>query len=275
MHGTALTQTETKPATALPLTRGRRVALAIGVPLCLVLAANTGLDIVANVGRGTVPLSYRVPVTAGRVTVTASGGNVVLRQGSGRQASLVGTGSYSLVRPDVTERLAGGGAQFGYSCPVPEGTCELNATLSVPAGTAVSVSTGGGDVTADGTTGRVSLSTGGGSVSASGVSGDLALSTGGGGIQATGVAAAQVTADTGGGGISIVFTQVPRDVQVNTGGGDITIVVPPGSTSYNVTARTGGGNPSISVPTDSASRNVITATTGGGDITISQGTSLH
>jgi Putative adhesin len=257
MHGTALTQTETKPATALPLTRGRRVALAIGVPLCLALTANTGLSIVANVGRGTVPLSYRVPVTAGRVTVTASGGNVVLRQGSGRQASLVGTGSYSLVRPDVTERLAGGGAQFGYSCPVPEGTCELNATLSVPAGTAVSVSTGGG------------------SVSASGVSGDLALSTGGGGIQATGVAAAQVTADTGGGGISIVFTQVPRDVHVSTGGGDITIVVPPGNAQYNVHANTDGGNPSVSVPANSTSRNVITATTGGGGITIRPGTSLH
>jgi hypothetical protein len=259
----------------LPLTTGRRAALAIGVPLCLALTVNTGFSIVANVGRGTVPVSYRVPVTAGRVSVTASGGNVVLQQGSGRQASLVGTGSYSLVRPDVTERLAGGGAQFGYGCPVPEGTCELNATLSVPAGTAVSVSTGGGDVTADGVTGPVSLSTGGGNVSADGVSGALSLSTGGGGIQAAGVAAAQVTANTGGGDISIVFTRVPRDVQVSTGGGNITIVVPPGNTRYNVHANTDGGSPDVSVPSDSASGNVITATTGGGGITIRQRTSLH
>jgi Putative adhesin len=256
----------------LPLTTGRRVALAIGVPLCLALTANTGFDIVANVGRGKVPVSYHIPPGARRVSVTASGGNVLLRQGGG-QPSLVGTGSYSLVRPDVTERFAAGEATFGYGCPVPEGTCELNATLSVPAGTAVSVSTGGGDVTADGTTGRVSLSTGGGNVSASRVTGDLALSTGGGGIQATGVAATRVTADTGGGDISIVFTQVPRDVQVDTGGGSVTIVVPPGDAEYDVTARTGGGNTNDSVPVNSSSPHVITATTGGGDITIRQGTS--
>jgi Toastrack DUF4097 len=273
MHGTALTQTGTKPATALPLTRGRRVALAIGVPLCLVLTAYTGLSLVAYVGRGTVAVDYRIPAGAGRVTVTTSGGNVLLRQVTGGRVSLVGNGVYSLIRPDITERFAAGTAAVGYGCPMPTGFCALDATLSVPAGTAASVSTGGGDVTADGTTGRVSLSTGGGNVSASGVSGDLALSTGGGGIQATGVAAPQVTADTGGGGISIVFTQVPRDVQVNTGGGDITIVVPPGNARYNVHDSTGGGNSNVSVPTDPTSPNVITASTGGGDIKI--GTSLH
>jgi hypothetical protein len=258
----------------LPLTTGRRVALAIGVPLCLALTANTGFDIVANVGRGKVPISYHIPVGPGRVSVTTSGGNVLLRQGGGRQASFVGTGSYSLVRPHVTERLAVGEASFGYGCVVPEGVCDLNATLSVPAGTAVSVSTGGGDVTADGTTGRVSLSTGGGNISANRVTGDLHLSTGGGNVQATGVAATQVTADTGGGDITVVFTQVPRDVQVNTGGGNVTIVVPPGGARYNVHAETDGGSINDPVPIDSSSRNLITATSGGGDITVRQGTSL-
>lgn len=216
----------------LPMTTGRRVALAIGVPLCLALTANTGFALVANIGRGKVPVSYHVPAGARQVSVTTSGGNVLLRRGSGARASLAGTGTYSLVRPHITERLAAGKASIGYDCVVPEGPCELDATLTVPAGMAVSVSTGGGDV------------------------------------QATGVAATQVSADTGGGDIEIVFTQVPRNVQVSTGGGNITIVVPRGDTHYHVVAGTGGGSVDDPIPLDSSSPNLITATSGGGDITI-------
>ena len=252
----------------LPMTTGRRVALAIGVPLCLALTANTGFAVVANIGRGKIPVSYHAPASARRVSVTTSGGDVLLRRGSGDRASLAGTGTYSLVRPHVTERLAAGKASLGYECVVPEGPCELDATLTVPAGMAVSVSTGGGQVSADGTTGAVALSTGGGNMAANGVSGPISLSTGGGDVQATGVAATQVSADTGGGDIEIVFTQVPRNVQVSTGGGNITIVVPRGDTHYHVAAETGGGNVDDPVPLDSSSPNLITATSGGGDITI-------
>lgn len=236
----------------LPLTTGRRVALAIGVPLCLLLTANTGFDLVANVGRGTVPVSYSIPVSASRVSVTANGGDMTLRQ-SGR-ASLAGTGYYSLVRPHVTERVTAGGASIGYACAIPFGNCGLKATLSVPAGMAVSVSTGGGDVSADG------------------VAGDLSLRTDGGDIQASAVTAAQVTARAGGGDVTIVFTRVPRDVRVATDGGSITIVVPPGSALYRVAASADGGNLTDSVPRDPASPNVITATSGGGDVTIRQAT---
>jgi Putative adhesin len=252
----------------LPLTTGRRVALAIGVPLCLVLTANTGFDIVANVGRGKVPVVYDAPVGIRKVSVATSGGDVQLRQGSGDRASFAGTGIYSLVRPRVTERLIAGVTNIGYQCRVPEGECELDGTLTVPAGMAASVSTGGGQVTADGMTGAVTLSTGGGNVSASGVSGPLSLDTGGGDIQATGITTAQVSADIGGGDIEIVFTKVPRTVRVSTGGGDITIVVPPGGTHYRVVADAGGGNLDDPIPIDSSSPNLITATTGGGNITI-------
>jgi hypothetical protein len=234
----------------LPMTTGRRVALAIGVPLCLVLTANTGFALVANIGRGKIPVSYHVPAGGRQVSVTTSGGNVLLRRGSGDRASLAGTGTYSLVRPHITERITAGKASLGYDCVVPEGPCELDATLTVPAGMAVSVSTGGGDM------------------AASGVSGPISLSTGGGDVQATGVAATQVSADTGGGDIEIVFTQVPRNVQVSTGGGNITIVVPRGDTPYHVVAGTGGGSVNDPIPLDSSSPNLITATSGGGDITI-------
>jgi Toastrack DUF4097 len=256
----------------LPMTAGRRVALAIGVPLCLALTANTGYELVADVGRGKVPVDYHIPAAARRVSVTIPGGTILLRQVAGGQGSIAGTGDYSLVRPHITERLAGSELVFGYGCAVPEGFCGMNGTVSVDGGTAVSVSTGGGNVTADGTSGTVSLSTGGGSVTADRVSGDLAMSTGGGDIQATGITAAQVSADAGGGDIEIVFTRVPRSVQVSTGGGNITIVVPPGNTQYHVTSSTGGGNVSAAVPENPLSPRIIDATSGGGDITIREAT---
>lgn len=250
------------------MTPGRRAALAIGVPLCLALTVNTGFDIVSNIGRGKIPVSYEAPAGARQVSVTTSSGDVLLRQGSGDRASLAGTGIYSLFRPRVTERFVAGLASLGYQCRNPEGECGLDGTLTVPAGTAVSASTGDGQVTADGITGAVTLSTGGGNVAASGVSGPLSVSTGDGGVQATGIAATQVSVSTGGGDVEIVFTRVPLTVQVRTGDGDVTIVVPRSGTHYHVVARSGSGNVNPSVLINSSSRNVITATSGGGNITI-------
>ena len=255
------------------MTAGRRAALAIGVPLCLALTANTGLSLVADVGRGTFPVDYHIPAAVRQVSVTVPGGTILLRQVAGGQESIAGTGDYSLVRPHITERLTAGESVITYRCVFWEGDCGFDGTVSVDGGTAVSVSTGGGNVTADGTSGRVSLSTGGGDVTANRVSGDLALSTGGGNVQVTGVAATQVSADTGGGDVEIVFTQVPRNVQVSTGGGNITIVVPPGSTQYHVTSSTGGGNVNDAVPQNTSSPRVIDASSGGGDITIREATS--
>jgi hypothetical protein len=270
MYETAIDRSANAPRASLPLTPARRVALALGVPLCLVLIASTGFNLVANIGRGTIPVNYAIPVSAGRLAVSLNGGDIQLRQADrGQQGTLTGTGTYSLVRPHVTEELSAPGvASFGYGCPIPFGDCGLNATVKVPASTAVSVSTDGGNVTADGINGPVTLTTGGGDVTANEVAGNLTLHTDGGDIQANGVTAAQVSASTSGGDITIVFTAVPTSVQVSTDGGDVTIIVPNGNTVYDATAHTDGGSTNVTVPTDLHSSNVITATSGGGDITI-------
>jgi Putative adhesin len=257
-------------APALPLTRARRVALMIGVPLCLVFTGYTGLSLVADVGQGHFPVNYAFPAGTGEANVSVSGGDITVRQAAATAARLTGTATYSLVRPDLKIRHIPGGVAVGYRCMVPAGNCGLDATLSVPARMTASVSTGGGDATAVGTTGNVTLSTGGGDVTADRVSGVLSLSTGGGNIHGTAITSARVTAHSGGGDVEIVFTQVPRDVHVDTGGGNVTIIVPPGSAQYHVTASTGGGNVTESVPINTSSPNVITATSGGGDVTIRQ-----
>jgi len=276
---------------ALPLTPARRVALLIGVPVCLVLTGYTGLSIVALVAKGRIPFSHVFPAGARQLSVSlGGGGNAVLEQVTAGPARLSGYGYYSFVRPTITERTSADSAAFGYPCSTfPIGTCSLNATLSVPAGTAVTISTAGGDLTADHLTGDLTLDTDGGNIQATGTTGDVTMTTGGGdltadqvagghlsldtdggNIQAISVAATRLAARSGGGDIEIVFTVVPRDVTVSTDGGNVTIVVPRGATQYDVSESASGGTSSDSVPGNSSSPNKITATSGGGDVSIRQ-----
>jgi len=275
---------------ALPLTPARRVALLIGVPVCLALTGFAALNVAALIGRGHVHFSHAFPASAKRLSVTDSGGNVLLEQAAAGPARLSGTGYYSLIRPNLTESTSAGSATFGYPCELPVGDCGLNMTVSVPARTAVTISTGGGDLTASGLIGNVSLSTGGGNLTATDVTGnaslqtgggdvtairltgDIDLGTGGGNITATSIDSPRVTADSGGGDIEIVFTRVPQDVQVSADGGNVTIVVPAGTATYDVTASAGGGGLSDSVPQATSSPRKITASSGGGDITIQPST---
>jgi Toastrack DUF4097 len=290
-----------------PLTRGRIAALVIGVPLCLLLVAYSGFDLLANFGQGRYPVSYKVPASARSLALNVAAGHVLIKQTASSQATLTGTARYSLVRSKVTESTANGQTAVGYRCYIPVGDCELDATVNIPAGLPVTADTGGGDVTVTGTAGPVKLSTGGGDIAADHTTGPLTLNTSGGdisaaaissatmtattgggnidatglnsttvtartsggNIQASGVTSAALTASTGGGDITIVFTSVPRDVLVNTSGGNITLVLPPGSTEYRVNTHTDGSvTDSLRTNTLSTSGNVITATSGGGDITL-------
>lgn len=274
MHGTATSETfpdGTEPGKArrLPVTPARRTALAIGVPVCLALTGWLGYSIVADIGQGHFPVSATAAVGGGPVSAHVGGGDVLLEQGPGGQATLTGTAHYSLIRPRVTEQRTAGGVAFGYDCGVDlAGNCGLDGTLTVPAGTATTVSTDGGNATASGTTGDVTLSSGGGDVTADNASGDLTLNTDGGNITGTGLTASRVTAGAAGGDVRIEFTSVPRDVRIHTDGGNITLIVP-GTVQYNVSAAAGGGTVSDSLSVNPASANTITVSADGGDITLS------
>jgi Putative adhesin len=292
----------------LPLTRGRAAALVIGVPVCLLLVAGTGLNLVATFGEGRYPVSYAVPATAKSLNVTMAGGQLTLLPTTASQATLTGTARYSLVRSKLTERATGSGTTVGYHCSVPFGDCELDATINVPAGLIVTAATDGGNAAVTGIASEVTLSSGGGSIGADHISGPLTLNTSGGNVRAsaitsatmtastgggdihlagvrsrtisattsggnidaTGISAGAVTATSGGGNIEIEFTSVPSGVEVDTSGGNITLVLPPGDTAYHVAAHTNGGEVTDTLLQDTGSRNVITATSGGGNITIRQ-----
>jgi hypothetical protein len=242
------------------------------VPVCLALTGFAGLNIVAQVGRGSFTVGRIFPASARQVSVSLGGGDITLRQTADSQARLTGTAHYSLIRPGITARASAGSAAFSFDCgDLPVGNCGLDSSLTVPRGTTVSVSTDGGSALVSGTTGDVAVSSGGGDVTADNVAGPLSLHTAGGNIQGDSITAADLTASTGGGDVTIVFTRVPRDVTVQTAGGNVTIVVPRGTAQYRVSASTAGGNVTDgTIPVNSSSRNEITATSGGGDITIRQ-----
>jgi Toastrack DUF4097 len=258
----------TASGTSFRLTRGRLVALAIGVPVCLLLIANTGLSLVANVGQGSYPVGYTVPAAARSLAVTLSGGQLTVTGAASGPARVAGTAHYSLVRAHLTEGVTAGGARVGYECVFPYGNCDLDAAVTAPAGLPVTAHTDGGDVQVTGTAGPVTLTTGGGNVSASRVAGPLTVETDGGNVQATGITAAVTTVHTGGGDIDITFATVPRDVHVAATGGNVTINLPRGDAEYHVISSTGGGNTTDTVNRNTASPNLIAVDTGGGDITI-------
>jgi hypothetical protein len=270
---------------------GRRLALAFGVPAVVLMIAFTSFNLVGNLGKASYPVSRTLPVVSGRLTLSLDGGDVdVSGGGTPGVASLTGRVYYSLVRPTLFlnphDSGAGGAASVRLGCSfLSMADCGINAHVGVPAGTAVTASTGGGNMTVRGLSGAVSLSTGGGDVHATDLpgavtvstgggnvtvgqlSGPVSLHTGGGDITGTAITARDITVGTGGGNVRLTLTAVPENLSVNTGGGDITIIVPPG-VSYDVTTHTDGGSISKSVPVNSLSPYKITATTGGGNITI-------
>jgi hypothetical protein len=319
------------PLGPLLMTPGRWVALAVGVPVALALIGWTGFSLVTTVARGSYPFSYAIPVRDGQVAVNINAGDVTLQQALGASATarLTGTVQYGLIRPGISENTTPTGANIGMDCNGINTDCGMSASLDVPAQTAVTLwsnggnitasgfsngmtlsaaggnvnatnlagnlqlDSGGGDLTANGLTGILQIATeggnidgdnwagngttrvdtGGGDLTVNGLTGNFQMSAEGGNVDASGVASALVGMDSGGGDVTVALTQVPQNLQITTEGGNVTVILPLGSTTYNIsTPDNQGGN--VSYPqslVSSTSIHKITIDSGGGDVTISQG----
>jgi DUF4097 and DUF4098 domain-containing protein YvlB len=318
------------PLGPLLMTPGRWVALAVGVPVALALIGWTGFNLVTTVARGSYPFSYAIPVQDGQVAMNINAGDVTLQEAPGSStARLTGTVQYGLIRPGISESITPTGANIGMNCNGINTNCQMSASLDVPARTAVTLwsnggnitasgfssgvtlsaaggnvnatnlagnvqlDSGGGDLTANGLngtlqiateggnidaddwagTGTTRVDTGGGDMTVNGLTGNFQLSTEDGNVDASGVAAALAGIDSGGGDVTLALTQVPQNLQIIAEGGNVTVILPLGSTTYDIsTPDNQGGN--ISYPQSllsSTSTHKITVDSGGGDITISQG----
>jgi hypothetical protein len=315
----------------LRMTPGRWAALAVAVPVALALIGWTGFNLITTVARGSYPFDFTVPVEDGQVAVNLTAGDVTLREAPGSAtAQLAGVVQYGLIRPSISESVTPTGVNFGLNCDgIADGNCGASAALDVPARTAVTLwsnggnvtasgfssgmtlwaeggnviannlagnlqlDTGGGDLTATGLTGAIQIGTeggnvgagdwtssstmrvdtGGGDLSVNGLSGNLQLGTEGGNVDVSGMASRVVTMDSGGGDVTLAFTQVPQNLVISAEGGNVTVILPPGATKYDIsTPDLSGGNSTYpSSLVDPKSSHKITINSGGGDVTISQG----
>ena len=273
----------------LPLTAGRWVTLAIGVPVALALIAWTGLNVVAAVGVGSYRVNLSVPVHGQASTVRADAADVSVSPGQPGRIRVTGAVRYALVQPDISWRRGPSSVNFHSRCEFPAGECSISLAVTVPAGGSPVVALGGGDLTARDLSGRVTLTTASGNITATGVAGRSAISASSGDISvtslsgpravlrddlgditATGLASPDVTVSDQSGDITLTFSAVPDQVQVSNALGNITLVLPPGGTRYRVSALTSVGATSIDVPRSATSPHVIMVTDQSGDIAISQ-----
>ena len=296
-----------RPSGPLRMTPARWAVLVVAVPVTLALIGWTGFSIVSLLAKGSYPFSSVVQVHNGQVNENLNLGNITLRQVSGGAARVTGTVQYGLFRPGLTERALGGASALGVNCDGVNDNCDVNATLDVPARTAVTLAsdggnmtvgivtghvaldTGGGDVTGSGLSGTIQISTeggnvgagnldgpmrmytGGGDLNGNGLTGDLTVSTEGGNVNANAVISQQVYVQSGGGEVTLAFTQPPQNLQVISEGGNVNLVLPNGGITYDISAHAQGGN--LNIPSglaSAASHHTIAVTSGGGDITISQ-----
>jgi hypothetical protein len=295
----------------LPMTPGRRVALAIGGPIALAIIGLTALSLVANVGQASLRVDRTVAAPDHQVRVTIDNPDVVLRStgGSGAGIRVTGTLRGPFVPPPFHVLPTATGVAIRSHCVAWVGSCSGALTLTAPAGMSVTVSDSSGHLSASGMHGHVTLSDGSGDlaavrlsgaisladgsgnitasglsgsdigvndssgdISVSGVAGDgLNLNDGSGEIVVSGLAETDVTGRNGSGDVTLTFTKIPRHVDITDGSGNITLVLPPGPTYYQVAASSSSGDRSVSVKTRPSSPYMITATAASGDVTISYG----
>lgn len=184
-----------------------------------------------------------VETGTGDVTVEVAPAGSPLRYTALRHWSFTEPGTSGTVEAG-TLRLrstCGGGGVFGR--------CSVDWTVSVPAATTVTLSTGTGDVRVTGTSGGVAVSTGTGDVD----------------LRALG--ARTVTVGTGTGQVRLRAATVPDRVEVSTGTGDVDVRVP-GGVAYRVTGDSGPGERTTRVQESDTSPHVVQVDTGVGDVLV-------
>jgi hypothetical protein len=242
------------------MTPGRWVALAVAVPVALALIGWTGFSLVASVARGSYPFSYTFPVRDGKLALNVSAGDITVRQApASGTARLAGTVRYGLVRPGISEFTTSTSVNVSLNCTASiAGDCGVNANLDIPAQTAITLWSNGGDVTASGFSHGMTLWTSGGNVNVGNLTGALQLNTGGGDLTANGLTGTLVV-DTQGGNVNAGnWTSSGAMMQLNTGGGDMSV----NGLSGDFQLITQGGNVDVSglaAPTSATE-------SGGGDV---------
>src|SRR5690242_16303913 len=273
-------------STPLPLTRGRLLALILGVPVAFALIAWTGLTEVAYAGMASYPVRLAVPVHGSTVNLSVGQADVQVTQAAGSTLQLTGKARYSLFRSNVTWHRTPSGVVVSPQCHFFVGNCSFSFHAVLPAGKRSVLSDGSGNLTLQGLTGPVTVGSGSGDVQVNGLTGTVSLQNGSGNITGGALSGPKVTLKAGSGDIAIdslespdvvvtdgsgnidlTFTKAPTRVRVSNSSGNVNVVLPRG-VRYQVNATTDSGNRTVSVLQTTAPGHVITVTDGSGNVSV-------
>jgi hypothetical protein len=273
-------------STPLPMTKGRFLALLLGVPVAFALIAWTGLTEVAYAGLGSYPVQLAVPVHGSTVSLSAGAADVQVAQATGSTLRLTGKATYSLFRSDVTWQTTPSGVIISPQCHFFVGICSFSFHAVLPAGKRAVLSDGSGNLTLRGLTGPVTAGSGSGNVRATVLTGTVSLQTGSGNITGSALSGPKVTLKAGSGNVAfdslesqdvvvtdgsgnidLTFTRAPTRVKVTNSSGNVNLVLPRG-VRYQVNATTNSGNRNVGVLQTSAPDHVITVTDGSGNVSV-------
>src|SRR5215471_17133199 len=148
----------------LRISRGRRVVLAVGLPVVLALIAYTGVTEVALAAQASYPVRVAVTVHGSTVRLSAGSADVRVTQAAGSELRLTGTAHYSLIRSTVTWHVTRSGVIASTRCRFSSGVCFFDLRAVVPEGKRALISADSGTVTLAGLTGPVSAGTGSGDI---------------------------------------------------------------------------------------------------------------
>jgi hypothetical protein len=263
---------------------GQRFATAVAAALVALLTARLVLSVTiepsraeAGERRAAAPdhrasreITGSVPAGATRLRLDTALGQVRLRPAPGRETVyrvvLRATGSDEadagrrLDTMVVSATREGDLLHFtGTIPPAPQAARGLGAEFDIqvpPSIRLIEVVTGGGDIDATGTPGRLSLRTRGGTITGSDLAGPIEAETHGGRIQMDGLGGTARLRSAGGG---VVVEEVGGDLVVRTSGGDVRVA----RAGSGVQVESGGGNVRIE-----RAGGVVRVATGGGNIDV-------
>jgi hypothetical protein len=222
------------------------------VAVVIILFSAAGVVAGFTEQRRTTTATY--PQGVSKIVVDASIGSVDLRAGGAGSPVVVERRTRSSLgaTPTSSEAVSGGVLTLRAGCRG-IGLCGVGYTITLPPGTAVTVTTSTG------------------SVEATRLDGDLDITTSTGSIELGGLRSARVAAHASTGSVQLGFAAPPQDVRAETSTGSVEVVVPADGTAYAVQSSTSVGSSEVSVPVDSSSPRHIEARASTGSVEVRSG----
>jgi hypothetical protein len=239
--------------------RSRSAAYRIPGVCVLAVLGGAGLWAANRAEHEYTSTSVITPTPRALLSIETGGADVNISPGSGAGIRIERHARWIGERPTHATTERGGRIVLDDSCPggltVPAALfsfhddCTITYDVQVPAGQAVQLDGGAGDIELRDLDGRLTVVAGSGDITARGLlSGSVALSAGSGDISAT-------------------LDRAPTSLRAIAGSGDVSLWVPGGS--YRIAASTGSGDRVIDgLESDAGSKRTITARTGSGDLWI-------